>query len=264
MASNPHHPPVADALPYEIYFRIETYARARHFGSESHPWGQLNYCASGVMELKVAGQRYLSPPQYAVWIPPGTPHEATIRQNVAYHSAYIDAALCATLPARHCALELSPLLKAILADFAGRRVTTPASPADRRLAQVLLDQLRLAPPSSNYLPGSEDPVLAPLLEALRRQPGCPRTLADWAAQLHLTERTLARRCQRELGMSFGAWRQRQRYLAALPLLEQGQTVQAVALSLGYSTASAFIAMFRRHGGATPDRLRRGPQAPSAH
>jgi transcriptional regulator GlxA family with amidase domain len=34
------------------------------------------------------------------------------------------------------------------------------------------------------------------------------------------------------------------------MLERGDTVQAIALELGYSTASAFIAMFRRQGGGT--------------
>jgi AraC-like DNA-binding protein len=209
------------------------------------------------MELDIAGTRYLSPPQYALWIPPNTPHDSHIRQAVIYHSAYIDAPLCAVLPDRPCALVLSPLLKALLADVAERGVTAPSTHADQRLAQVLIDQLQLAPCSSNYLPGSDDPVLVTLLNALQHDLACNRSLAEWARQLNLSERTLARRCLRDLGMSFGEWRQRQRFLAALPLLEQGQTVQNVAFDLGYSTSSAFISMFRRQSGTTPDQFRRG-------
>jgi AraC-like DNA-binding protein len=78
----------------------------------------------------------------------------------------------------------------------------------------------------------------------------------------VTERTLARRCQRDLGMSFGEWRQRQRFLAALPLLEAGRPVQTVALELGYSTSSAFIAMFQRQCGTTPDQYRRQQGSPT--
>ena len=257
MASNQHFPAVSDALPYPVYFRLDDYHAHQQFDYQSHPWGQLTYCSTGVMEIMVAGQRYLSPPQYAVWIPPETLHDGYIRQDVVFHSAYIDASLCDRLPAQPCALVLSPLLKAILGDFAGRGVTTPATLADQRLAQVLVDQLQLAPCSRNYLPGSDEPVIAALLAALQAEPGSNRSLSEWAAQLHVTERTLARRCQRELGMPFGEWRQRQRFLAALPLLEQGDTVQAIALELGYSTASAFIAMFRRQSGGTPDQFRRG-------
>lgn len=45
----------------------------------------------------------------------------------------------------------------------------------------------------------------------------------------------------------------------MPLLEAGQTVETVALDLGYGSASAFIGMFRRLMGVTPDEFRRaGP------
>ncbi|MDN0077396.1 helix-turn-helix transcriptional regulator [Crenobacter sp. SG2303] len=249
-------PPLLTELPYPVYFRIDDFAANSRFVSHSHPWGQLNYSAAGVMELSIDGQRFLSPPQYAVWIPPGLPHDAHIHQNVIYHSAYIDAPLCGDLPDKPCSLVLSPILKAILADFAERGLAIPATPADRRLADVLVDQLKAARCTRNYLPASDDPVLGTLLAELQREPGCNRSLVDWAARLHVTERTLARRCQRDLGMSFGEWRQRQRFLAALPLLEAGTPVQTVALELGYSTSSAFIAMFQRHSGTTPDQYRR--------
>lgn len=178
MASNQHFPAVSDALPYPVYFRLDDYHAHQQFDYQSHPWGQLTYCSTGVMEIMVAGQRYLSPPQYAVWIPPETLHDGYIRQDVVFHSAYIDASLCAQLPAQPCALVLSPLLKAILADFAERSVTTPATAADQRLAQVLLDQLQLAPCSRNYLPGSDEPVIAALLAALQAEPGSNRSLSE--------------------------------------------------------------------------------------
>ena len=46
-------------------------------------------------------------------------------------------------------------------------------------------------------------------------------------------------------------------LRAMPLLEAGQTVETVALDLGYGSASAFITMFKRLVGATPDEFRKG-------
>ena len=65
-----------------------------------------------------------------------------------------------------------------------------------------------------------------------------------------------RRCQQELGMAFSEWRQRLRFLHAISLLEQGKTVQSIALDVGYSSASAFIAMFQQIAGTTPERFRR--------
>jgi hypothetical protein len=144
-----------------VYFRLDDYHAHQQFDYQSHPWGQLTYCSTGVMEIMVAGQRYLSPPQYAVWIPPETLHDGYIRQDVTFHSAYIDASLCASCRPGRARAGAQPLLKAILGDFAARGVTTPASEADRRLAQVLVDQLELAPCSRNYLPGSDEPSSRP-------------------------------------------------------------------------------------------------------
>jgi AraC-like DNA-binding protein len=46
-----------------------------------------------------------------------------------------------------------------------------------------------------------------------------------------------------------------RFLHSVSLLEQGKTVQEVALDLGYSSSSAFIAMFQQVSGTTPQRFR---------
>lgn len=87
---------------------------------------------------------------------------------------------------------------------------------------------------------------------MQAEPGDNRPLAQWAEQVHVSERTLARQFVRELGMSFGEWRQRLRYLTAIEALDSERSVQHVAFDLGYSTASAFIAMFQRHAGCTPE------------
>ena len=116
--------------------------------------------------------------------------------------------------------------------------------------------MSLAPRRDTYLPISEDRALSQVLEALREQPGDNRPLETWASVVHSTERTLSWRCQRDLGMSFVEWLQRLRLVRALSMLEEGIAVQTVALELGYSTSSAFIAMFHGLMGATPDEIRK--------
>ncbi|WP_429817656.1 helix-turn-helix domain-containing protein [Ensifer sp. B1-9] len=56
-------------------------------------------------------------------------------------------------------------------------------------------------------------------------------------------------------MSFLKWRQRLRLSRALAMLADGFPVQTVAHKLGYSTTSAFIAMFQSATGATPNAFR---------
>lgn len=247
--------PDIDELPSDIYFRYDEFDAGSHSPSHRHPWGQLNYASHGVMELEVDGQRFLSPPQYAVWVPPGREHSCYNRQAIVYRSLYVSAELSRKLPASPCTLAISDILKAILSDFASREVKIPQSDADRRLADVVMDQLQAAKPSDDYLPYARSPALSEVLSALQAEPGDNRTLAQWAEQVHSTERTLARCCQRELGMSFGEWRQRLRFLAAIEALASGEGVQQIAFNLGYSSPSAFISMFRRLSGTTPEQYR---------
>ncbi|QDQ28624.1 AraC family transcriptional regulator [Chitinimonas arctica] len=263
MANNYLAIPDFTTLPAPVYFRHDEFGADTHSAPHSHAWGQLNYVANGVMQLEISGRRFLSPPQYAVWIPPHARHSCYNRYAVVYRSIYLALDLCAGLPTQPCTLIISPILKAILADFADRDVKVPERDVDLRLAQVLVDQLNLAPVEMRYLPFADTPILATVLEGLQADPGDNRSLADWAVHVHSTERTLARHCQRELGMTLGEWRQRLRFLRAIDSLEAGQTIQAIAFDLGYSTASAFIAMFQRLSGTTPDQYRRIAAAKAA-
>lgn len=208
------------------------------------------------MRMEVAGNRFMSPPQYAVWIPPNTEHSSYNAQAIVYRSVGLAPQLCEQLPKQPCTLAISEILKAILSDFALRDVNIPRSEADIRLAQVLVDQLKQAPIHDCFLPYARHPGLLGVLEGMQAEPGDNRPLAQWAEQVHVSERTLARQFVRELGMSFGEWRQRLRYLAAIEALDSQRSVQHVAFDLGYSSASAFIAMFQRQAGCTPEQYRR--------
>ncbi|HEY6370428.1 MAG TPA: helix-turn-helix domain-containing protein, partial [Candidatus Sulfotelmatobacter sp.] len=51
----------------------------------------------------------------------------------------------------------------------------------------------------------------------------------------------------------GKWRQQLRLMRSLQLLAAGEKITNAALEAGYSTPSAFIAMFRKTLGTTPRR-----------
>ena len=98
-----------------------------------------------------------------------------------------------------------------------------------------------------------DRRLLALCRALLERPEADASLEDWAERVHASPRTLSRLFVRETAMSFGAWRQQVRLAEALARLAAGQPVGRVARDLGYASASAFTAMFRRALGATPRR-----------
>lgn len=83
------------------------------------------------------------------------------------------------------------------------------------------------------------------------------SIEAWAAASGLSSRSLARRWQAETGTTLSQWRQRLRVLLSLPRLLAGEPVLSVALSMGYDTPSAFIAVFKREMGVTPARYAKG-------
>ncbi|AKJ43312.1 AraC family transcriptional regulator [Pragia fontium] len=240
-----------------LFFRCENVNSNTEFGPHLHDWGQVICVKSGVFALNIGGQRFLAPSGFAIWIPVGMEHSSYNRKPTRFRSINIDARFCGLMPLEPCVLNMDAVCSAIVESCFERDIMVPQTPADRRLCRVLIDQLSVAPVQHTYLPGSDDKFLAPILQALEANPSDNTSLADWAKRVYTTERTLARRCSQELGMSFGEWRQRLRFLYGISLLEQGKTVQDVALEVGYSSASAFIAMFQHIAGTTPERYRRG-------
>lgn len=248
--------PSGKALPSAIFFRSADVPAEAIYPRHSHAWGEFVYSYSGVMEIKLDKQHYLAPPQYGIWLPPNVEHCGMNKVETSHCSLYISAELCAAMPDTTCAITVSPLVRAALDHLREHPPALPPTAAEERLLRVLADQLAGATTVQSFLPTSDDALLGPVLRILEQEPGNTCSVAELARAANTTERTLTRRCQRDLGISFAEWRQRLRVVKAMPMLEAGRTVEAIALDLGYSSASAFITMFKRLMGVTPDEFRR--------
>lgn len=248
--------PAISGFDGDLYFRHERYS-ASEWHPHAHPWGQFNFVCQGVMHVEIGAEHFLSTPIDAIWIPPGVDHFSYTHKETVYRSAYLALARCSSMPSRPCTARVSPILRAILDDFSSRDVRTPVTPEDLRLAHVAVDQIVASPmPHGAYLPQATSKDINLILECLHNDPGDRRTLTEFARQVHSSARTIERKCLMELGMPLGEWRQRLRFVVAIKWLEEGQTVQRIASNLGYATTSAFIVMFRRIAGTTPDNFRR--------
>ncbi|RYG35766.1 AraC family transcriptional regulator [bacterium] len=250
-------PPFSESLPAAIFFRAAEMPADATYPRHRHAWGEFVYSFRGVMELKLADRHYLAPPQYGIWLPPNVEHTGLNRYEAVHCSLYVSGELCGDMPQEPCALVVTPLVRAMLDHLRHHPPELPGNEPDARLLRVLVDRLTVARCAGSYLPTSDDPLLAPVLSALQARPGDERSLSELAREAQTTERTLMRRFQRDLGMPFHEWRQRLRVVKAMPMLESGMTVEGIALELGYRTSSAFIVMFRRLTGVTPDEFRRG-------
>ncbi|WP_319486697.1 helix-turn-helix transcriptional regulator [uncultured Cohaesibacter sp.] len=251
-----HDAPFREQLPHPLYFRSAQMPKNAIYPRHSHPWGELVYSYSGVMEISLRDGYFLAPPQYAVWLPPNMEHQGLNRQAAVHCSLYVAEALCGQLPGETTALEVSPMLRTMLEHLRDSEGADPADPAHLRFLQVVIDQFASGPQVGSFLPWTTDSLLEPILQFLQDNPHDNRSLAELARLHGATERTLIRRCHRDLGIPFTEWKQRMRVLKAMPMLEAGETVQSIAVHLGYGSPSSFITMFRRMIGKTPDDYRK--------
>lgn len=252
-----YHPqsPVLTPLA-DIFFNYEAFLPNTVTPKHQHTWGQIQLISGGIMELHAEQQRFLSPSQYAIWVPAGVEHESFTRRSIDYCSMNIAPERTLHFPGNTCLLVVTDIAQAIVDDFRGRKLSVAQTASDQRLVEVLLDQLSLSQAQPQFLPTVDDKILSPLLQQLEWQPASDKSIKAWAQELHTTERTLARRCQRLLGMSFTELRQRHKFIYSLQLLRQGMSIKEVAFTLGYNQTSPYIVMFKKYAHCSPQQYRR--------
>jgi AraC-like DNA-binding protein len=245
-------------VPRTLVARAADYPAGHDIPRHRHERAQLVHAARGVMTVIADVGRFVIPPGRALWVPAGVEHSIRVVQAMAMRTVYVDPLARADFPP-HCAVvTVSPLLRElILAAMSLPRLYDAAGPQGR-LVEVLLDQLRTLEQAPLHLPEPRDRRARRVARQLARYPADQRSLSAWAKHGGTSVATLGRLFRDETGMSFGAWRQQLRLVAALELLGQDRSVTAVALELGYRSVSAFVAMFRRSLGTTPAQYFRNP------
>lgn len=229
-------------------------------GAHSHDWGQLTYSSSGMVRVSADGSSWIVPPQRAIWIAPNVVHEVTVLEPACLSPLRIHASRDPFGGERCRVVEVSSLLRELIAAIEpGEQPREPARAT--LLGELILDELARAPSRPIRVPLPGDKRLRGLCQALIDAPGDTQTLADWARAAGASERTLARLFERELGMSFGQWRQQVRLAHGASLIARGMPLWQVAQQLGYASQSAFTAMFRKTFGSTPSAYFAGERRP---
>jgi AraC-like DNA-binding protein len=236
------------------------YAPGAEIPLHQHPFAQLLYASSGVMTVTTEHGTWVVPPERAVWVPARIGHSIRMTGRVMMRTIYLSAALGPLAGDACCVVSVSPLLRESILRAIGFEQPYLEGGSEARLVAVIADEIRAAPTAPLHLPLPRDPRARRVADALRDNPGDPRTLSDWARLAGASARTLERLFERETALAFAAWRQQARLLRGLEQLAAGDSVTSVALELGYETPSAFIAMFRRALGTSPGRYFRAPQA----
>lgn len=247
--------------PKPLLVRVQSLASRTYFPEHSHTWNQLVYAISGALTVNAEGTRVVISPDHAVWLPTGTRHSVGSLMGAEFRSLWIADDATQGVPPRTTLILVSPLLRALIVE------ATSLEGQDRRYADrvttLILEQLRRATPISGALPWPTHPALLTLCQHLYADPADAHDSEYWAYEIGMSSRTLTRRFEKEVGISLRSWRQRLRLFRAKELLCSELPVTEIAFRLGYSSASAFIFMFRSEMGVSPLQYRRSPSHSAA-
>jgi len=176
---------------------------------------------------------------------------AALSQQAAAQGVSLRDRQARQLPRACCAVNVSPLLRELILACVALGALSALDPAHRRLAGVLFDHLKTLPTVPLQLPPPKDPRAVRLAQILRQTPGVSLSAAALACRTSL--RTLERLFREETHLPLGAWFRRLRLQLALERLAAGATVTEAARHSGYNGPGAFISMFRRELGVTPNQ-----------
>ncbi|KAA9367351.1 AraC family transcriptional regulator [Ochrobactrum quorumnocens] len=216
----------------------------------SHRKGQLIIALHGAVTCTTDSEIWIVPPSCGVWIPGRVPHSARATANARLNYLFVEPD-AADLPKECCTLSISPMIREMVHRLAREKADYSSESHAARIARVVLEELALMPREHFNLPVSSHTKIRTIAAGLTINPADRSTLGEWAKQVAMSERSLARLMLQETGLTFGRWRQQLHLVVALRQLASGATVQTVAGELGYESVNAFITMFKKALGRTP-------------
>lgn len=223
-----------------------------------HVRGQFMYVETGLVCVRTRAGMWALTAHHVGWMPPAEEHTVTVVEPTRGWGVFVAPWAAASMPSTPSVLGANELMRALVHRAASWADVDELDDGQQRIMDVLLDEMRRAriPDGPLHLPMPEDRRLLRIAQALLAEPHDTRKLEAWAGWAGLSPRSLSRLFRSETGCSFAQWRQQARLVRALERLADGDAVAEVAEvadAMGYASASAFVAMFRRHFGQSPGR-----------
>lgn len=241
-------------MPRPVVVRAYDYGDGYREIWHAHEQAQLLYATSGVLRVLTPEGSWLLPPAHAMWVAPGIDHELHAVGEVALRSAYFEPETVPWVRDQCRVIEVDGLLRELLVGMLDDPLEYAEDSRAALIVPLLLRCLREARAADKgVLPLPRDRRLRQLCEQLMQAPHDASSLEDWGDRIGVSARTLARLFRDETGMSFGQWRQQMRIAEAVYRLALAEPVAQIAASLGYGSPAAFITMFRKTLGVTPQR-----------
>jgi AraC-like DNA-binding protein len=251
MGQRSNNPDDYQDLPRPLAVMAKDIAHGHTTDWHTHKRGQLVFTASGAIVVRTRAGTWVIPPQRAVWVPPAVEHETCTVGAVAMRTIYVQANAIARLPKHCCVVNVTPLLRELILRAAEISLDYDLRGPEGRVMRMILDEIEAARALPLHLPMPSDKRLADFCTAILKEPTRHEPLAKLVKPHGMSKRTAERLFVKETAMTFSRWRQQARLLTALTQLAAGHPVKRVAFESGYSSQSAFTAVFRQTFGTTP-------------
>jgi AraC-like DNA-binding protein len=227
------------------------FSRGHHYPMTRYEqWHQLVYARLGTLTVTTEAGYWVVPPSRAVIVPAGVASQLRLHGRVTMSCLYLrgdfyqEDVTCTVI-------SVPRLLRELIIHIVELGMLCRTQPSELRLALLVTDLLQEVEVEPLQLQVPVESRALQVFRLLEQEPGLCGSLSAIAERAGVGKRTMERIVRREMGMSFGRWRQQIRMYMALRMLADNHSVTDTALSVGYSTASAFVYAFREIFGRSP-------------
>ena len=246
----------SEKLPIRIIARemsVNTQVMPHH-----HPWGQVVFSDSGILQVSSTSNNFLVPPMHGVWIPSNIEHAAFLLENAKLLSVYFhvldssggEAKKGVWAPWPNCQVfKVSPLLHELM-----KNLSLPENAGTvlySAMCTLIYAEFEKAEMLSIGVPIPAEKRLKSLCENFLMQPTQLMTLQQLCLQVGLSLSTASRLFQQQLGIGFNQWKQQAILAKATALVAQKMPLNQIAYELGYASQSAFSVMVKKLVGIPP-------------
>lgn len=221
-----------------------------------HDMHQLQYAFSGMIEVEDRFGSYFIPRALAAWIPAGVVHRTRIHR-VRSASIFFEPHMIPVAGDRIRIIQVSPLMREMVMGA----LRWPLYGELDRTGHAYFQALACL--CTEWIE-EEAPLRLPSLPDERLETAALYTrknlktcdIATVSKHCGLSERTLRRKFQASIGMSWEQYRQRARLLKAAALLNEGKLpIGTIAAEVGFESQSSFARAFKCLTGINPKEFK---------
>jgi AraC-like DNA-binding protein len=248
----PRSPDALQDVPRPIVAWGGHYSNGDEIPPHTHPRAQLLYAVEGVMRVITPSSVWTIPSHRALWVPPNVEHHCFMMSELDMRTLYLSPELTLALGSECRAISVSGLLRELILGLLQEPAEYPIPGRGEHLVALILMEIDRATTQAVEIPWPQDRRLQRVCQLVMDAPGADRTIEELADIAGASARTLIRLFPKETGLKYHQWVQQVQLAEALCRLGRGESIARIANVLGYSSPSAFSAMFKRNFGVTPN------------